>query len=51
MTQDEKGNEVNKDAADEKESADAILANKNLEDTLAEIDAEVAADKTAEMSS
>lgn len=51
LTQDEECDEVNKDAADEKESADVIHANKNLDDTLAEIDAEVAAEKAAEMSS
>ncbi|XP_028108105.1 protein STRICTOSIDINE SYNTHASE-LIKE 11-like [Camellia sinensis] len=45
LTQDEEGGEVNKYTADEKESADAILADKNLEDTLAEIDAEVTTDK------
>ena len=51
LTQDEEGDEVPKDAAYEKESADATLADKSLDDTLAEIDAEVAADKAVEMSS
>ena len=51
MTQDEEGDEVNKDAAYVKESTDATLADQNLDDTLAEIDAEVAVDKPAEMSS
>ena len=50
LTQDEEGDDVNKDAAYVKELADATLADKNLDNTLAEIDAEVAADKAAEMS-
>ena len=51
LTQDEEGDEVPKDAAYEKESADATLADKSLDDTLAEIDVELVADKAAEMSS
>ncbi|XP_028065852.1 uncharacterized protein LOC114268817 [Camellia sinensis] len=49
LTQDEEGDEVNKDAAYVKESTDVTLADKNLDDTLAEIDAEVAANKATKM--
>ena len=51
LTQDEEGDEVPKDAAYEKESATATLADKSLNNTLVEIDAELAVDKAAEMSS
>ena len=51
MTQDEKGEEVPKDATPEKASSDVRLADKSLDVTLQEIDAKLAAEKAAEISS
>ena len=50
-TQDEEGEEVPKDATPEKASSDVPLADKSLDQTLQEIDAELAAEKAVEMSS
>ncbi|XP_028084311.1 flocculation protein FLO11-like [Camellia sinensis] len=49
--QDEEGEEVPKDAIPEKASSDVPLADKSLDQTLQEIDAKLAAEKAAEMSS
>ncbi|XP_028122128.1 dynactin subunit 1-like [Camellia sinensis] len=51
LTQDEKGEEVPKDATPEKPLSDMPLAERSLDLTLQEIDAELAAKKAAEMSS
>ncbi|XP_028126575.1 myosin-7-like [Camellia sinensis] len=48
---DEEDEEVTKDAAPEKASSDMPPADKSLDETLQEIDAELAAEKVAEMSS
>ena len=51
LTQDEEGEEVPKDATPEKPLSDVSLAEKSLDLTLQEIDAELAAEKAVEMSS
>ncbi|XP_028114778.1 radixin-like [Camellia sinensis] len=51
LTQDDEGEKVPKDAAAENASADVPLAVKSFDETLAKIDAELMADKAAEMSS
>ncbi|KAF5933004.1 hypothetical protein HYC85_029175 [Camellia sinensis] len=51
LTQDEEDEEVSKDAILEKASSDVPPANKSIDETLQEIDAELAAEKVAEMSS
>ena len=51
LTQDEEGDEVSKEATPEQALLDVPLANKSLDQTLQEIDAELAAEKVAEISS
>ncbi|XP_028080472.1 autophagy-related protein 11-like [Camellia sinensis] len=51
LTQDEEGDEVPKDATAEKASVDMFLADKSLDETLQEIDVELAAEKAVEVSS
>ena len=51
LTQDEEGEEVPEDAIAEKASADVILADKSIDETLQEIDAELAAEKAADVAS
>ncbi|XP_028127127.1 nucleolin 1-like [Camellia sinensis] len=51
LTQDEEGNEVPKDAAYEKVSADVPFVDKSIEETLQGIDAELMAEKVAEVAS
>ncbi|XP_028052895.1 tropomyosin alpha-1 chain-like [Camellia sinensis] len=51
LTQDDEGDEVPKDAAHEKVSADIPLADKSIEETLQEIDAELTTEKAAEVAS
>ncbi|XP_028096046.1 uncharacterized abhydrolase domain-containing protein DDB_G0269086-like [Camellia sinensis] len=51
LTQDEEGEEVPKDVTLEKETSNALIADKSLDQTLQEIDAELAAKKAAEISS
>ncbi|XP_028120754.1 dynactin subunit 1-like [Camellia sinensis] len=49
LTQDEEVEEVSKDATPEKASSDVPPADKSIDETLQEIDAELAAEKVAEM--
>ncbi|XP_028072243.1 rho-associated protein kinase 2-like [Camellia sinensis] len=51
LTQDEEVEEVPKDVTAEKASADVTLADKSLDETLQQIDAKLAVEKAAEMSS
>ena len=51
LTQDEEGEEVPKDATPEKASSDVPLADKSIDQTLQEIDVELAAEKATDMSS
>ena len=47
MTQDEEGDEISKETVPENASADVTFADKSLYETLQEIDAELAAEKAA----
>ncbi|KAF5932637.1 hypothetical protein HYC85_028808 [Camellia sinensis] len=49
LTQDEDGDAVAKEATPEQGSSDVPQVNKSIDETLAEIDAEIAADKEAEL--